>query len=306
MIPKSTLEQINQTVNQVSEIAVLVGENFDSDSLASALSLYLSLLKLGKNVEVLAPKVATVEWAKYVGVDKISHDWLSRKFIISLNNVLGNVDKVTHYLEDGKLNIVVHALPGADRFTADNVSFSYDKPSVDLLVLIGVSKLEDLGNLYYQEQDLFSKTPVLFIRKDKIEQELSGLVIGTGQSTIAETVAFLIKQLDWPMDVDIANNLFLGIVDGTNNFQSPNLTADALEAAAFCVRVRNQQGGFEKWAPPSSRLAENTPLVNEPNQASAAVSQPEVEESSSTPGAEQAVQDDWLVPKIYKSSNPIR
>lgn len=306
MISKETIEKINQLITGTQDITIFCGNNFDSDAIASALALYLSLSKLGKNVSVVTPKQVTVEFAKYVGIDKITHELLPRKFIVSLNEVVGNVDKVSHYLEDNRLNIVIHTLPGAKRFTSDDVSFRYDKPNNQLLIMVGVDELNDLGSIYTQEQELFSNSDILVINKTNSNLKIAGIAI-FGKLTISEAVVSLIGQLKLPIDVDIANNLFLGIADGTDNFKSETITADSLEAAAFCLRIKEEFGQQE---PSQDRL---TGLIGDakaqednfqPDQLNKLEKASETVDDQST--TEDQVKEDWLVPKIYKSSNQIQ
>ena len=303
---KDTLDQINQLINQAKDITIACGQNFDSDTIAAGLSLYLSLLKLGKNVEIVTSQPTTVEFAKYVGIDKVVHELSSRKFIITLKNVLGNVDKVTHYLEENELNIVVHPLPGATKFTQDNVTFRYDKPSIQLIILLGVYNFEDLGKIYIQEQEIFANTPILAINKGKNTTDLSPLVMGDNKLTVSESVVRLIAQLKLPIDVDIASNLFLGISAATNNFQDPNLTPESLEAAAFCLRTKGQQPTRANFASQLATDQDKAGLSQAMENPQEQINKDQLVATSQQEKTAEQPKEDWLTPKIYKSSNPIQ
>ena len=63
-------QQISLAIEKNNNIGILVGRDYDMDSLAAALSLYLALKSYGKKVSIASPKQATVEVSSLVGIDE--------------------------------------------------------------------------------------------------------------------------------------------------------------------------------------------------------------------------------------------
>ena len=116
---EKTLENLTRAEN----ILIAVSDNSDLDTLASGLALYLSCLKLGKNVSVLAKPPSVGQALMLYGVDKIGKATGKKNLVIVLDNAVKSVDKVTYFLDNDKLKIVVHHLPGSQGVIKEQISF---------------------------------------------------------------------------------------------------------------------------------------------------------------------------------------
>jgi len=297
-------EKIRKDFGESQNILVMVPPGENLDTLAAGLAIYLSLAKKGKNVSIVSPQLPRVEQANLVGIDKISSEASSGKFVITLSDVLGSVDKVTHYLEDDKLNIVIHPLPGSQPFSKEKVSFNASKPSFDQVILVGVEDLNDMGNLYTQDTNLYSKVPILSIGKELIGQRLNAETFSRrSYSSLSEIATILLSKLNLPIDEDIAQNLFQGIAFATDNFQSPSTSADAFEAAALCLK-----SGARKSVVAQESIRKQEPArqpISQPvqYQTGKPAKTPEESEELKEPPEPEEPELDWFTPpKIYKSS----
>ena len=304
----SQIEKLRKDFAQFQNILIISSPKGDFDSFAASLAIYLSLSKKRKNVSIVSSREPSVEFSNLVGVDKIKTEIPSGKFIITLGDVLGNVDKVTHYLEDGQLNIVVHPLPGSPPFSKEKVFFRSGEADFEKIILVGVTDLNLLGSLYTQNRNIYSKVPILAIGNALRNQEINHEVFERKEhSSLSEVTAIFLNKLGLPIDEDTAENLFLGIANATENFQSPKASADAFEAAAFCLRCGAKRSivacqledsktkDFYDKSPKKFELKnENDPLKYQ------LVKKMEDQDFA---GEDEKPDEDWLTPpKIYRSS----
>lgn len=328
----ATIQKINEVVGKNDAVAIAVGKNPTIDDMGAALALYLSLRDLQKQVSIASPTEPIVEVSSLVGIDKVeqSFDATGGDLIVSFPYKEGEIEKVSYTLEDGYLNIVVKAQDGTLSFGEKDVLFRRGgSGSVKLLFIIGTPRLSDLGNLFNAEE--MKETTIVNIDNKSDNQGFGDLVfVSQKYSSVSEQVASLLSELDYPLDVDIAQNLLSGIAYATRNFQSPKTSVVAFEMAASlmkkgAVRPRDAErvGGFEDQA-------FFDPFAKAPRQGSQQgrdtrdrfgqgqrpqqqrgqrPQQPQKLQQKSPPQQPQKKDEedeeappDWLTPKVYKGS----
>jgi hypothetical protein len=294
------LEKFKDLLATSGEILIATGQNSNFDTLASSLAFYLSLSRMGKRVTIVSSKEPLVEEASLVGINKISSSLGGKKLIISVKDALGSVEKVTHYLDGDKLNIVVHPLVDAGQVSQDKIEFSYSKPHFDLIILFEVPELTLLEKLYTQEKDMYSETQIVVIGKTHPTDNIGELAVIDPFLSISEITSLLIAKLKMPIDKDTGSNLFYGIRSATNGFEIPPATAETFELASFCLKAGGYpQLEFKKTPSISSSQPPTVISTNQPIE-------PSIEENKKGVELEDVEPEpDWLAPKIYKSSKDL-
>lgn len=287
MIDGSGIAHLRELLGRENNISILVKKNPTLDSMAGALSLYLSLLKAGKTVSIVCPTEPIVEYASLVGIDKVSKqpDSSGRDLTIALPYEKGRVEKISYNIEDDRIHLVVKAGPDGLGFDTRDVTFSKTGGSpAGMIFFVAIQDPTDLGNLY--SEGIPKEAIVVHIGTTE-SQSLMGRVeklqlVEEGASSISEIIANILNNLAAPIDVDIAQNLMNGIIFATSNFQSTKVTPLAFEMAAFLLRYGAKREGEEKVKKSTSTDVEVVELKEQKQQKQAPV--------------------DWLKPKIYTGS----
>lgn len=279
-------QKIQELIKSRDNFLVAFGKNATLDQEAAALSLYLALAKMGKNVAVTSPKEPLVEDASLIGIDKVVKELGGGKLVISLEDALGSVEKVTHFLEGKKLNIVIHPLSGAPPLTKETVGLSHTEPKYDVIFLVGVEDLNHMDNLYTQNNKIYSEGTIVYIGKVPSKFDLNQIdILDPTSSCFSETIALLLSQSELGIDQDIFSNLFLGIRASTASFSTPPATAETFEVATLLLKKQVPQ-----QTPPRDTLQDTSS---------------QVQDIPSEVGLQEEPQPDWFTPKIFKSSkNP--
>jgi hypothetical protein len=219
-------------------VLVVLPQSVDFDKISAGLALYLSLKKSGKNVEIVAPEKLIVEYSSLVGADKVKNGVGGKNLVVSFDYAEDSIEKVSYNIDGGRFNLVIQPKDGFPPLSAEKVVFSASGASADLVFLIGVNNLADLGQLYVKEREFFEKSQTVIIDTLKKEVGLGTIsLVDSEASSISEIIGSLIVGLKLSLDQDIAQNLLKGLDEKTSGFSSYKTNADTFELVALCMRA---------------------------------------------------------------------
>ena len=328
-----TFNKIKESLSKYNNVAIAVPIDPTVDEMGAALGLYLSLKDMGKAVSIATPNNPLVEVSALVGIDEVrtSLGEESGDLVVSFPYKEGEIEKVSYTRDDNFLNIVVKAGEKGLNFTQDNVRFSRGSKAPELLFIVGAARISDLGKLF--DPTVLKDTIVINIDNKPDNQGYGDVVMVSNKfSSISEAVANLILSIGAKMDLDIAENLMLGIATATNNFQDPKTSSLAFEMAGILMRngalrptpmqpKNNMPMDFaqEQRVMPEPRFPRKPAVQPQSVQPAQATQVRAVEqmrdqlrkqeqapistvENKEGPGMGDNPPDDWLAPKIYKGS----
>lgn len=266
-------DSIGEELKNIQSVIVAFPIQPRFDALAASLALYLSLKETGKRVVPVSMLNPTVGQAVLVGINKIKQELAGQNLQISFDYLQDSIEKVSYNIEDKKFNLIVQTKSGFAPLDPKSVSYSQSGVSADLVITVGAKTLNELGEIYQKNQEAFGKKPIINLDNQTDNRNFGKINLVDQQMTLSEMVLNLIMTNKWPMNEDIAKNLFLGIRQATENF-SKGVTAETFEAAAICLRN-------------GVRIEEEKRVT---------------EEKKEVKNIIQEVPPDWLAPKIFQSS----
>ena len=311
-------------VTQAKDVLILTHANPTADSIGSALALYVAMKNAGKHVVIGCPTPMIVEFSSFVGANKVETKFSKKNFVISLDYEDGSIDKVTYNIEGKKFNLIIEPRPGYEDFNEEHVSFHHKGTAADVIFTIDTMHLGELGELYEGEKELFATRPIINIDKHIENAKYGAVNIIDHAATTAELVATVMSEIGTPLTEDIATNLLNAIYSASNNFT--DITARTFEVAAACVKAGGKRFPTELPVAPEfikdevKKIEENptspkatrdtedekpqeiTTPVETPAPAEVVAPTPEPEEKKATT-TPQNPPEDWLKPKIFKSSS---
>lgn len=231
------LQQIKDTIASAQLVSIAVSQNPTIDQMAAALSLYLNFSSQGKKVTVVSPTEPIVELSSLVGIDKVksSNEGTGGDLVVSFPYREGEIEKVSYTIENGQLNIVVKAGANGLTFSEQEVLFKRGADKPELLVTVGVQRLSDIAGLF--PPDSLNDVTVINIDNSSQNEGFGGMVLVSPKfSSLSEQVADLMLNLGYEIDIDGSQNLLAGIMNATNNFQSPNTSYLAFEIASILMK----------------------------------------------------------------------
>lgn len=286
------INKIKALLDKSQDILIVTHERPTSDSMGSALALYLGLTGLGKKVTVACPDPMTVEHSSFVGANKVISSLGKKNFIISLDYIDGSIEKVSYNIEGDKFHLVIEPRPGFDTFKEDKVHYSYAGSSAQVIFTVDTIHLGGLKKLFDEDKDLYSSKPIINVDRHPNNANYGHTnMVDPQASSTAEVVVQLLNGLGVALTQDIATNLLNAVYGATNSFQNPNVSAGAFELAATSMKA----GGKRFNAP---KPQEEVPVQESvaPPVVAPAIEQAPVQKPYKAP-------PEWLKPKIFKSSN---
>lgn len=290
-------QEVRDKLGNSQKVLIVLGQNPKYDTVASALSFYLSLQEIGKSVSIVCSSPMTVEFNRLVGVDKISSKIKGTDLIVSFNYSMDNVEKISYNDDNAKLNLVLQPKTGAPSLNEQAVSFSYAGVAADTVITIGIKSLEqvNLGNSLN-----LSAESIINIDNGQSNSNFGAINIQDYDSScLSEIVLGLLSGLNLPLTVDICQNLISGIWTVTNGLKKSDIGADTYEAVATCLRYGAQKPA-EIFQQPQ-RVQEQFPPKQK--QWNAPLPREEKKVEQKNPAPSQNPPKDWYEPKIYKGSN---
>ena len=244
MISETQLSELKNILPSARNILIALPRGANIDRLSSALALFLSLNAQNKEVSIVSEDTLIVGQAHLFGIDHIQKT-LSQisggNLTLSLENVASNgtvpsLEKLDWSVEGNNLNLVFHVMPG-QTFQPARIVPKYQGGGYNLIFTVGALSLNSLGNIYNQNQQVFSGTHLVNLDNQVHNSGFGQTNLVDANSTISEITLFLINSLNLPLDGDIATNLLAGIYDGTKDLVDPRVSADTFTAAASCMRA---------------------------------------------------------------------
>lgn len=300
MIPQDITQPLKDTLGKANDVLVLLPQNAGQEMVASALGLHQVLVEAGKNVLIASPSKLSESSRALPGAEAIADKIGNRNLVISLKvDKRDSIDKVSYNLDetDQVFNLIIQPKQGNPPLKKDQVSFSYSGAQADLIFTVGANRLEDLGEFYEAERKLFTDTKTVAINRYQSATFADFQITDTQASGHAELTYELVKALNLSLTAPAATAFLIGIDLATNNLSHPTMTADTLERVATLLRA----GGVRQAA----KIGLSSPSMPQPKiEPVIAPAQPQVIQPVPTNGSTTSVPQDWLQPKIYKSSTP--
>ncbi len=302
------ITQLKDMIAHSGKVLIAIGENPDKDTVSASCALYLVLEKLGKEIKIVCPTDPTVEFSDIVGVNRMTSSLPTGNFIISFDYIEGAIEKVSYNVENGKFNLTIHSGSKAPALSPDKIHYTQPGGSFDTVIVVGTSNLSFLGNLYQRKQEGIEKLiNIDYHPQNNLFGDLN--FVDKSASSVSEIITGQIRRMDLKLDVDSASNLFLGIAEKTNNLNLSLVSAQTLEAAAFCLKsgarrpqVREAQVKeiFEEIPDEAEE-----PIPDWKQDVNFAASEP-VDQANPVdqPNADD-IEPSWLRPKIYKSTSSL-
>ncbi len=310
MFDQNLVNQAKDELNAAKSVAILLPPDPSTEIVSAGLGLYLSLSGSGKQVQIGCSSQIRVENADLFGVDKIKNSIGNQNLVISFDFKEENLKKVDYDVdENGKFMLLVQPQPGCEAPDTSTINYSYSGASADLVFILGVNSLEELGKLYADEKAFLDKAKIVSISLTTKPSNISALAFHSNAATcLPEMVGFLLKNWEINPTADAASNLLSVIGTSTNQFTSPKVTADTFETIAYLMRHGGHLGRSPFAA--TSRFGAFPPAPMNPFSGGPSMMPPTFDEELPPPPAfgsgqpfsgMSRIPNDWKKPKIFKS-----
>src|SRR3989338_5216265 len=152
-------EQLQKVLKTSKYILVLFNSQDNGDGLASAVALKTFLEGLHKQVEIVSNNFISPKQFKFLpGADTVKPELAHlQKFIIKVDVSKTSIETISYDIKDSWLSIYLtpkQGIIGKQELRTAQSTFKYD-----LIVTLNTPDLESLGTTFFNNTDLFYKTP---------------------------------------------------------------------------------------------------------------------------------------------------
>lgn len=307
-------------IDKSGSVLILLPTEPYFDQVAAGLSLYLSL-RSTKDVQIYSPNPMTVEFNRLIGVNKVTGELGDKNLIIRFIDYRAeDVDRVSCDIEDGQFKLTVVPKPSVPPPTKDQVEISYAGISADTVIMIGGANDSHFPAL--SSQELVGANIVhIGVRDITMSSDKNYISFARPASSVCEIVFELLSESQFPIDVDIATNLIMGIEEASQNFRSEGVTANTFFIMGELIRLGGRRlppapapTAFPPGAIPGQFVAKpvQTPVARQdqkepPSGSPQSQTEPlegeQDQESDTGEIDEEEAPLDWLEPKIYKGTS---
>lgn len=238
MAELSPKQQVVDILKNQKRFLILTHKSPDGDAIGSALALYATLLKLGKEAVVAISDPAPIIYNFLPEISEIKTDFSgTRDFVVSVDITNIKPDKVLYKVNGNKLDIII--TPKIGQYEKSQLSCGVGGFNFDAIIILDSPDLERIGSLYEQNSEIFFEIPTVNIDHHAGNDHFGkiNLVDITATST-AEILVSVIESLTGDskfFDEQIATLLLCGIITDTNSFKNQNTTPKSLTVAAQLV-----------------------------------------------------------------------
>lgn len=229
-------QQVFELVRQSRQILIAIRQDWNGDSLSSALALSAFLHKMGKKADVVCSEFKPSNNFSFLPYGEVKSDLDNlQKFVVSVDIAKTGLGEFEYDETDGRLNIFI--TPKSGQLAKENVSVSMSGFKYDLVFLINSPDLESLGNIYQANPDFFyAATKINIDHSHKNEHYGNINLVNLAAAATAEALFDLFKEWDEDLiDENIATWLLAGVIASTKNFKSTEVTPRILNLAGVLI-----------------------------------------------------------------------
>lgn len=235
----STAEQFKQLLDGKKQVLIVFDKNSKGDAIGSAAALSLFLKQLGIRTEIISPDFSLPEQYRFVAHAKKIRPSSGhlQKFILSIDIAKTGVKELSYDTFENHLRIFV--TPKEGMIEPSDITTSQSGFLYDLIIVVDTPDLKSLGNLYKENVDFFTRTPIVNIDHKPHNEHFGHLnIIDITASSTAEILFNMIKELRPELiSTNVAEALLTGMVAGTNSFRATNVRHRTLAAASELVQL---------------------------------------------------------------------
>ena len=228
-------QHLSSLVHRSQKILLVTGDRFTGDGVCALLALQVLLEKLKKEVVAIKPSPIPPVFNFLQGIQQIKTTLEGKgEIVISLPKGKDSVDSVEYVISDNVTDILISPKDGK-KIALDQVSVKNAISTFDLIITLNTSRLELLDDVFRQNTNLFTSTPIVNISAST-SNEFYGKInsVDLTKSSTCEII------YDWfsgeeeflkHLDAEISTILLTGIISKTESFLEHQTTSDALSIA---------------------------------------------------------------------------
>lgn len=298
MIDQNIISSIHKSVSEASSVILILPPEPTPDQVVSALSLHEVFKSNNKQSQIGCSTPISLS-NDSINLKEIKDSIGQKNLTISFDYAEEDLEKVDYDVRsNGQFFLVIKPKEGSPVPDISDVKFSYTGAKADLVIVFGISALEELGKIYSDEKEFLDNSSILSLNLSSKPTNFNATTFHNQDfSSYSEMVGFIIEKITASVPSETASNLISEIYSKTQSLSSSKITADTFSTIAYLMRqggLINQSKSFplQKFSQPQYF---EVPNYNTPSRSSSQPPKFNGQAAKTVPG-------DWKKPKIFRSN----
>jgi hypothetical protein len=169
-------DEIKLKFEKSEKIAICIPSEATDEVLGAAKILGEHVIEKGKDVSLLVS--ASIDDETKKEFDDVNIPVLTNakpiSYVVAVDYGESNIESITYDRNDKENTLYFYITPTNGHFDFKNVEFSTQGNTFDLIITLGVTSFKEIGQVYEENKELFSKTDVISIVKgdDKLGDDV--------------------------------------------------------------------------------------------------------------------------------------
>lgn len=229
----NNIQQLQKLLETSRHILAVLGDEQNNDAIAGALALKKFFNKQHKQIDLVSNNFQPPKILSFLtGLEQIKPELTHlQKFIIKVDISKNKIETISYDIKDNWLSI--NLTPKKGFITKNELRTAQSTYKYDLIITLNALELESLGDIFFNNTDLFYRTPIVNIDHRAGNEHFGqiNLVDITATST-SEIIFKTLKQLNAShINEEIATALLTGMISQTRSFKIPNVNPNTLNVA---------------------------------------------------------------------------
>lgn len=235
----NTYEQFKKLIDNSKSVLVIFANKNNEDCAAGALALKKYIKKMNKFAEVVAEDFQAPRQLGFLSeLEKIKPAITNlQKMIIKVDISRTKLETISYDVKDSTLSIFL--TPKEGFITKNDLRTAQSTYKYDLIITVGVADLESLGAVFFNNTDLFYRTPIVNFDYHAGNENFGQLNFNEVTATSnCELIFTTLTKINEPLiDKDIATALLTGMISQTKSFKTQNVTPHTLNLASKLMNI---------------------------------------------------------------------
>lgn len=233
------IQQLHQLIESSKHVLLVFNSSQNSDAICGALAWKKFLEKQHKQADIVCDNFRAPKNLKFLNDladirPEISH---LQKFTIKVDVSNIKIDTLSYDIKDNWLSIYLTPKQGV--ITKNELRTAQSNFKYDLIITINTQDLDSLGNIFFNNTDLFYRVPIVNFDNHPSNEHFGQLnYIDLTATSTSEIIFKTMSQLGEAfIDGDIANAILTGMISQTQSFKANNVTPYTLNIASQLMNL---------------------------------------------------------------------
>lgn len=222
--------------NSANSTLIIIPPDPSQDLVAAGLSLHLSLASAGKKSQIGCSGNINI-YPEITKVEEVTSSVGNQNLQINFNFSEDHLEKVDYDITpEGKFSLIIKPKSGFPVPDVKDVKFSYSGANADLVIVLGIGSLEELGKIYADEKKFLDNATILSVNTIGTEAVFTPNMFHLANITFTELICLLLQRINLAPSSEASSNLLTSIFKNTSNLTSPKMTPETFDSISFLMK----------------------------------------------------------------------